>query len=123
MGPEFVGKTKDSKTKDSPDLSSKAVEKAGHGTQTVDETQTVHETLNVDVTKNGYEKDAIENPTAKILFLEPEIKRILDQMAKTGNKLSKHQSYNTKMNFKYKAKKLKSSTTMNCEIILINAFF
>ena len=35
MGPEFIRKTKDNKTKKSPVLSSKAVE-----TQTVDETQT-----------------------------------------------------------------------------------
>ena len=46
MGPEFVGKTKDNMTKDSPDLSTKAVEEP-----------------------------------AKILLLEPEIKRITDQMA------------------------------------------
>ena len=46
MGPEFVGKTKDNMTKDSPDLSTKAIEEP-----------------------------------AKILLLEPEIKRITDQMA------------------------------------------
>ena len=38
MGPEFVGKTKDSNTKDTPNLSSKAVEEPVDGTQTVDAT-------------------------------------------------------------------------------------
>ena len=63
MSPEFVGKTKDNKTKVSPDLNSKAVE------EPVDEAQTVLDILNIDA-RNGYEKDAIENPTATITFLE-----------------------------------------------------
>ena len=50
-------------TKDSPDLSSKAVEEAVDETQTVVETQTVHGTLSVDATKNGYEKETTKNPT------------------------------------------------------------
>ena len=73
MGPEFVGKTKDNRAKDSPDLSSKAVE------EPVIEAQTVLGTPIIDST-NGYEKDAIENPTAAIPFLEQ--KRTTDQMAK-----------------------------------------
>ena len=56
MGPEFVGKTKDNMTKDSQDLSPKAVE------EPFDEAQTVLETRSIDAT-NGYEKDANENPT------------------------------------------------------------
>ena len=48
MGPEFIGKAKDNKTKNSPDLSSKAVEKPIDEVQTVDETQTSLGTLSVD---------------------------------------------------------------------------
>ena len=44
----------------------------------VDEAQTVLRTLSIDAT-NGYEKDAIVNPTATIPFLEE--KRTTDQMA------------------------------------------
>ena len=76
MGPEFVGKTKDNMTKDSPDLSSKADE------EPVIEAQTVLGTPIIDAT-NGYEKDAIENPTAAIPFLEQ--KRTTDQMAENRN--------------------------------------
>ena len=54
------------------DLSSKAVE------ESVDEAQTVLATLSIDAV-NGYEKDAIENPTATISSLEQ--KRTIDQMA------------------------------------------
>ena len=75
MGPEFVGKTKDSNTKDTPNLSSKAVE------EPVDGTQTVLRTISVEATNNGYEKEAIENPTATIPFSEPETKRSRDKMA------------------------------------------
>ena len=76
MGSEFVGKTKENMTKDIPDLSSKAVE------EPFDEAQTVLGTLSIDA-KNGYEKDAFENPTATIPFLEQ--KRARDQMAEKRN--------------------------------------
>ena len=76
MGPEFVGKTKYNMTRDSPDLSSKAVE------EPFDETQTVLGTLSIDAT-NGYEKDPIDNPTATIPFLEQ--KRTRDRMAENRN--------------------------------------
>ena len=79
MGPEFVGKTKDNMTKDSQGLSSRAVE------EPVDEAQTVLETLSIDAT-NGYQKDAIENPTAIIPFLEQ--KRATDQMAEKQKRIN-----------------------------------
>ena len=66
----------------------------------VDEAQTVLRTLSIDAT-NGYEKDAIENPTAAIPF--PEQKRTTDHGRKTEIKLSSYQGFKTKMNSTCKA--------------------
>ena len=72
MGPEFIGHTEDAKSKESQDLSSKAVEEPANEAQTVDETQTVNEFLTVDETQsvddtcNQSQKDATENPTQTI---------------------------------------------------------
>ena len=79
MGPEFIGKTEDTNNKDS----SKVEDKPLDATQAADETQTVH----VDATCNGYEKESTESPTAAAEtdthpFLEPEeLERVRDQMA------------------------------------------
>ena len=77
MGTEFIGETKDNKTKTSPDLSSKAVEKP------VDE-----------------EKQASE-PLVMIPFLEQKSTR--SQMARKQIKLSSYQGFNTKANSTYKS--------------------
>ena len=47
MGPDLIARTKDIKTKNSPDLSSEVVEKPVDETLTVVETQAVDETLQV----------------------------------------------------------------------------
>ena len=82
------------------------------GSQTVDNTQTVLKTLNVDVTNNGYEKDDIKNPTAEIHFFGTRDKG--DNRSngrKTETSSTNPNSFKTKKNSLWKAQNLKRALT------------
>ena len=83
MGPEFIGKTKDVKTEESTDFSSKAVEEPVDETQTMDEIQIVHRT------NNESKKEATENPTTTYPAIQSKMAR--DQLAMKKSKSSKNQ--------------------------------